>query len=334
MKLDSVDAFVEPQFEVLRDMSAFVGQHLNLLTDPSTAWQPSDYLPDFTTEDWRDRLDAFRGSAMALSDELLVVLVGNMVTEEALPNYAVSLNLLADDQIGTSSDPWSKWLRGWTAEENRHGDLLNAFLRLTGRVDMRAVEVTVHNLIANGFNPNTHPNPYAGLIYTSFQERATRISHMNVGELAQRNGDAHLGRICKRIAGDEARHETFYTRVMSEVMERDAERGVLVFREMLRRIVSMPGRLMDDCKRSDLFDRFASIAQRLKVYTINDYAGIFRHLVATWKVPTLALSGKAADAQEFLCRQAGRLESLAETVSDEVAKQESTTFSWIQGRQI
>ena len=97
MKLDSVDAFVEPQFEVLRDMSAFVGQHLNLLTDPSTAWQPSDYLPDFTTEDWRDRLDAFRGSAMALSDELLVVLVGNMVTEEALPNYAVSLNLLADD---------------------------------------------------------------------------------------------------------------------------------------------------------------------------------------------------------------------------------------------
>ena len=331
---ESVDAFVEPQFELLRGLSAFVGQHLNLLTAPSDAWQPSDYLPDFTAEDWRDRLERFRGPALELSDELLVVLVGDMVTEEALPNYAVSLNLLADDQVGTSPDPWARWLRGWTAEENRHGDLLNGYLRLTGRVDMRAVEVTVHNLIANGFNPKTHPNPYAGLIYTSFQERATKISHMNVGQLAQRNGDTHLGKICKRIAGDEARHETFYTRIMSEVMERDPERGVLVFGDVLRRIISMPGRLMDDGKDPDLFDHFAAVAQRAKVYTIYDYAGIIRHLVAAWKVPTLALSAKAAAAQEFVCKQADRLESLAEMVTDEVAKQEPAKFGWIHGRRV
>jgi acyl-[acyl-carrier-protein] desaturase len=333
-KLESVDAFVEPQFDVLRGMSAFVEQHLNLLTAPSDAWQPSDYLPDFSADDWRDQLETFRGPAAALSDELLVVVVGDMVTEEALPNYAVSLNLIADDRTGTSSDPWARWLRGWTAEENRHGDLLNAFLRLTGRVDMRAVEVTVQNLITNGFNPKTHPNPYAGLIYTSFQERATRISHVNVGLLAQRNGNSHLGKICRRIAGDESRHETFYARMMGEVMTRDPERGVLVFREMLRRIISMPGRLMGDGGDPSLFDGFAAVAQRSSIYTVYDYAGIIRDLVDAWKVPTLAVSGKAAAAQEFLCKQADRLESLAEMVTDDVAKLEPATFSWIYGRRV
>ena len=113
-----------------------------------------------------------------------------MVTEEALPSYSVALNGLVRDQEGTSPAPWARWLRGWTAEENRHGDLLNAYLRLTGRVNMRAVERTVHHLIANGFNPKSHADPYNLLVYTSFQERATRISHGNVGRSAARQGDA------------------------------------------------------------------------------------------------------------------------------------------------
>ena len=107
-----------------------------------------------------------------------------MVTEEALPSYSVALNGLVRDQEGTSPAPWARWLRGWTAEENRHGDLLNAYLRLTGRVNMRAVERTVHHLIANGFNPKSQTDPYNLLVYTSFQERATRMSHRNVGRMA------------------------------------------------------------------------------------------------------------------------------------------------------
>ena len=99
------------------------------------------------------------------------------------------------DFHGDAPTPWAKWLRGWTAKENRHGDLLNAYLRLTGRVDMCAVEVTVQHLLANGFNPKTHPDPYNGLIYTSFQEAATRISHSNVGKLVALQGDANLGKL-------------------------------------------------------------------------------------------------------------------------------------------
>ena len=155
---------------------------LSLLADINKAWQPSDFLPDLNREDWREAVQRMREPAQALSDEILVVLVADMITEEALPSYAISLNLLAQDYTGVSANPWAKWMRGWTAEENRHGDLLNAYLRLTGRVDMRSVEFTIHHLLNQGFNPNAYPELYGGLVYTSFQERATRISHNNVGK--------------------------------------------------------------------------------------------------------------------------------------------------------
>src|SRR5439155_17103160 len=203
-----------------------------------------DYLPDLSAEDWLAQLQNFREPARQLDDELLVVLVADMVTEEALPSYSVALNLLANDPTGTSDEPWARWLRGWTAEENRHGDLLNAYLRLTGRVDMRAVEVTVHHLLNNGFNARAYPDLYGGLVYTAFQERATKISHANVGKLAGGEGDAALAKICQRIAGDEARHEAFYTKAMGKVMDEDPEGGMISIGSMLRRVIAMPGRLM------------------------------------------------------------------------------------------
>jgi len=309
-----------------------VEQNLSLLLPIAEAWQPTDYLPDLTKDDWQDQLRDFREPAQALTDEVLVVLVGDMVTEEALPNYAIALNYIAQDLEGTSPAPWARWMRGWVAEENRHGDLLNAFLRLTGRVDMRAVEVTVQHLIADGFNARAGQDPYAGLIYTSFQERATKISHSGVGRLAQKNGDKNLAKICGKIAADELRHETFYTRMMGEVMKRDPERGVLVFYDMMRRIIAMPGRNMTDGKDPDLFDHFAQVAQRLEVYTVRDYAEVFQYLVDLWGVAALPLSGRAAAAQEFLCLQPKRLESMADAVSRKIARQPRERFSWIHDR--
>ncbi len=62
--------------------------------------------------------------------------------------------------------------RQWVAEENRHGDLMNKYCYLSGKVNMRAVEVTIQNLIGSGMNPKTDNNPYNGFVYTSFQVRA------------------------------------------------------------------------------------------------------------------------------------------------------------------
>jgi acyl-[acyl-carrier-protein] desaturase len=320
------------QREVLKGLSEVVRDNLSLLTPPEKAWQPTDYLPDLAAPDWHDQLAAFRAPASGLSDEVLVVLVGDMVTEEALPSYSVSLNIIAEDTEGTSDAPWARWLRGWTAEENRHGDLLNAFLRLTGRVNMRAVEVTVHHLLNHGFNPRTRNDLYAGLVYTAFQERATKISHNNVGLLAANEDNPALNAICRRIAGDEARHEMFYTRMMGAVLEHDPEGGTITAADMLRRVIAMPGKLMYDGKDPDLFDHFAAVAQRMEVYTVRHYAGIVRHLVHTWRIAERQLAGKAARAQEFLCRHAERLEALADGVAEKVAASPRVPFHWIHDR--
>lgn len=152
------DVFAD-HLDVIRAIEPAVEDNLDMLVPVERVWQPNDYLPDLEAENWREQIERFRKAAMTISDELLVVLFGDMVTEDALPSYAVSLNGLVRDQEGTSPAPWARWLRGWTAEENRHGDLLNAYLHLTGRVNMRAVERTVHHLIANGFNPKSHTDP-------------------------------------------------------------------------------------------------------------------------------------------------------------------------------
>jgi acyl-[acyl-carrier-protein] desaturase len=320
------------QREVLRGLEPAVGENLSFLAPIDKAWQPTDYLPDLTAEDWREQMEQFRGPARELSDPVLVVLVADMITEEALPSYAVALNNLAEDPTGTADRPWAKWLRGWTSEENRHGDLLNAYLRLTGRVDMRAIEVTIHHLINNGFNARAHPDLYGGLVYTAFQERATKISHANVGRLAANGGDAALNKICLRIAGDEARHEAFYTTMMGRVYDQDPEGALIVTMGLLRRVIAMPGRLMYDGKDPDLFDHFAAVAQRLGVYTVTDYAGIVEHLVRTWKVAERSASGKAARAQDFLCKHAEKCHSIADQVAEQAAKQPPVAFSWIFDR--
>ena len=318
--------------EVIVAIEPAVAGNLSLLLPLDRAWQPTDYLPDLEMVSWRDEIEEFRTAAENISDELLVVLVGDMVTEEALPSYSVALNGLVRDNEGTGLMPWARWLRGWTAEENRHGDLLNAYLRLTGRVHMRAVERTIHGLVANGFNSGSQADPYSLLVYTAFQERATRVSHGNVGRIAARHGDPHLARICGVIAGDEARHETFYTRMMSEVLEHDPPGGILAFRSMLRGRIAMPGRFMDDGKDPDLFDHFAIVAQRTNVYTVRDYASIIEHLVTAWDIAGRSVTGEAARAQDELCRQAERHLRLAERTASALAKQPPRAFSWIRDR--
>ena len=87
---------------------------------------------------------------------------------------------------------------------------------------MQAVELTIQNLIGSGMDPKTDNHPYLGFIYTSFQERATKISHGNTAAHAAQYGDKQLGKICAAIAGDEARHEKAYTKIVDELFRKCA----------------------------------------------------------------------------------------------------------------
>ncbi|MDG3003435.1 acyl-ACP desaturase [Paludisphaera mucosa] len=317
---------------VLESMQNYVEGNLSLLISVEQSWQPTDYLPDLTGDDWSENLKRFRQEALCLPDDLLVVLVGNMITEEALPNYAISLERVARDPTGTTDTPWAVWLRGWTAEENRHGDLLNAYLRLTGRVDMRAVEVTTQNLIRNGFSSGHEGDPYSGLIYASFQERATRLSHGNLARLASARGEANLAKICRKIAADEARHEIFYTRAVNELFDRDPEGAILAYRTTLKKLVAMPGSRMDDGRGPGLFDHYTATVQRTGVYTSRDYAAIIRHLNTAWGLENRSFSGKAAKIQDYLCLQPERYERLASEIESRAVGQPPFPFSWVHDR--
>lgn len=320
--------------EVIRSIEASVGEHIDALLKPvEESWQPSDLLPSLTDPDWLDNLRALREGAQALPDDLLVVLVGDMVTEEALPTYQTWLNRLhgVTDETGTSLTPWARWSRGWTAEENRHGDLLNRYLLLTGRVDMRAIEVTIHHLLNQGFDPQTENDPYLGFVYTSFQERATRISHRNVATLAHRAGDETLHRICGIIAGDEARHEKAYKLFMTLIFEADPVGAITAFATMMKRKIVMPAVMMRDGSDETLFARFSRVAQRTGVYTALDYADIVEDLVRHWNIERIpGLSDLAARSQDYLCGLADRYRKLA----DRVLVPGPDQFSWIFNRQV
>ena len=115
-------------------------------------------------------------------------------------------------------------------------------------------------------NPKTENNPYLGFVYTSFQERATKISHGNTARFAKDHGDETLAKICGIIAADEGRHEIAYQRIIDEVMKRDQDGAVLAFADMMKKQIVMPAHLMDDGEHRartgrDLFSDFATVAE-------------------------------------------------------------------------
>lgn len=314
-----------------------------LLETGEKAWQPQDYLPDLSQEGWEESVKELREMAAEVPDDVMVTLVGDMITEEALPTYQTLLNTFegCDDPTGTSDSAWAKWSRGWTSEENRHGDLLNKYLYLTGKCDMRNIEVTIQHLITNGFNPMAKKDPYRGFVYTSFQERATKISHGNVGKLARDSGDKNLHRICAKIAGDEGRHENAYQQFCEEILKRDPEGLIFEFGDVMRGQIVMPAENMEDGISSTLYEDFSEVAQRLGVYTAIDYAEIIGHLVKRWDLENLeGLSGEAEKEREYICKLPERYKKLAERSMNKQKKLEQTTgklpakkqFGWIYNR--
>jgi len=338
------DKFLYPKHvEVITDIAPIADEMVNeiLLETGEKSWQPQDYLPDLSQDGWEDEVKELRAMAQELPDEVMVVLVGDMVTEEALPTYQTLLNTFegCDDPTGDSDTPWAKWSRGWTSEENRHGDLLNKYLYLTGKCDMRAIEVTIQHLITSGFNPGAQQDPYRGFVYTSFQERATKISHGNVGRLAGRSGDANLKRICAKIAGDEARHEKAYQLFSQEILNRDPEGLIMTFGDMMRGQIVMPAELMTDGADPSLYENFSAVAQRLGVYTAIDYADIIGHLVKRWDLENIeGLSAEADKEREYICKLPNRYRKLAERSMNRkkgvIEEEPEKAFSWIYGRTV
>ncbi|MCB9082359.1 MAG: acyl-ACP desaturase [Lewinellaceae bacterium] len=302
----------------------------DFLTPVEEIWQPSDFLPDSLNKDFLPDIKLLQESARELPYEYMVVLVGDCITEEALPTYESWLMGMQGVEQG-DHEGWSRWVRAWTAEENRHGDLLNKYLYLSGRINMREMEVSTQYLIHDGFDIGTGADPYRNFVYTSFQELATNISHRRTATLAKKYGNSHLSKLCGVIAADEMRHARAYKSFVSRIFEIDPSEMMLALEDMMRKKIVMPAHFLRETGGmiGNTFSHFSDAAQRLGVYTTQDYIDILDGLVKEWAIDKVQdLNDAGERARDYLMKLPERLRRIAErTRIPELDYQ----FSWVAG---
>lgn len=292
-------------------------------------WQPADLLPDSSSENFHEEIQEIQSLCGEMNYDLFITLIGDTITEEALPTYESWLMSMqgVDQQIPSG---WTQWVRSWTAEENRHGTLLNQYLYLSGRVNMRQMQVSTQYLIADGFDIQTGNDPYRNFVYTSFQELATNVSHRRVASLSKKSGNIRLAKICGVIAADEARHAAAYSEFVKGIFSIDPSEMMLAFEDMMKKKIVMPAHFMRESgqKMGELYANFSSAAQRAGVYTTQDYIDIFIGLLEDWNLENIrGLNDKAERARDYLLKLPDRLQRISERIK---LSEEVYAFNWIK----
>jgi acyl-[acyl-carrier-protein] desaturase len=309
-----------------KNVDSFVDQYL---IPVEKIWQPTDFLPNSQSDTFFDEVKELREIAKDLPYDFWVTLVGDTITEEALPTYESWL-MDVEGIDNVERNGWSKWIRQWTGEENRHGDLLNKYLYLSGRVNMREVEMTTQHLINDGFDIGTGRDPYKNFVYTSFQELATYVSHNRVAQMAKKYGDNKLSKMCKMIAGDEMRHHHAYSEFVNRIFQVDPSEMMLAFQYMMKAKIVMPAHFLRESgeKISTAFEQFSDSAQRIGVYTAADYVDIMQKLIEKWEIDKISgLTDEAEKARDYLMKLPGRMAKISERL---VIPKESHIFKWVE----
>jgi len=163
------------------------------------------------------------------------------------------------------------------------------------------------------------------------------VSHGNTARLAKESGDPVLARICGTIAADEKRHEHAYSKIVEKLLEVDPTGAMVAIGKMMERKITMPAHLMYDGEDPRLFEHYAAVAQRVGVYTANDYADILEFLIGRWRLEKLeGLRGEGKWAQDYVCGLAPRIRKLQERADERARKMKprGVKFSWIFNKEL
>jgi acyl-[acyl-carrier-protein] desaturase len=200
------------QSGLLYELEPVVAENLERHIALAKPWMPHDYVPwsqgrDFAFlggEDWSpedSKLDPVAKTAMIV----------NLLTEDNLPSYHREIAT----RFGRDG-AWGEWVGRWTAEEGRHGVALRDYLVVTRGVDPVELENLRMLHMTAGYDSGDK-TPLQAVVYVSFQELATRVSHRNTG---RSTGCPLAEQLLARIATDENLHMVFYRNLVAAALER------------------------------------------------------------------------------------------------------------------
>lgn len=237
-----------PNIELLRALEpvaeTLINRHLSMTKD----WNPHDYIP------WSEGKNYYALGGQdwdpdqaKLSDVARVAMVQNLLTEDNLPAYhrEIAMNFSMDSA-------WGYWVNRWTAEENRHGISIRDYLVVTRNCDPVELEELRVEQMTRGFSPgqNAQGDLFAeslfdAVMYVSFQELATRVSHRNTGKACN---DPVAEQLLARISNDENLHMIFYRDVSAAGLDIAPNQAI----KSVHRILSnfrMPGSTVPEFRR-------------------------------------------------------------------------------------
>jgi acyl-[acyl-carrier-protein] desaturase len=234
--------------QLLHELEPVVETNLNRHLSMAKNWNPHDYVP------WSDGKNYYAlGGAdwdpeqSKLSEVAQVAMVQNLLTEDNLPSYhrEIAMNFGMDGA-------WGSWVNRWTAEENRHGIALRDYLVVTRAIDPVELEKLRLEQMTRGFSPGQNKQGdlfaeslFDSVIYVTFQELATRVSHRNTGKACDEKIADHL---LARVSADENLHMIFYRDVSEAGLEIAPNQAMKSVHRVLRNFV-MPGYTVPEFRR-------------------------------------------------------------------------------------
>jgi acyl-[acyl-carrier-protein] desaturase len=305
----------ENKVHVLNNLEDKVKEWMNSHITKRKLWLSSDYLPsDEKMDDNHDKvIDKLRKRVQGIKDSVRVAVAVNLLTEEGLPHF----HRLIAKYLGDDSS-WSRWNYMWTAEEDRHGNVLRDYVRDGRLFRFREIEMMQFHYLESGFNPGWDNDPYKVFVYTTLQERATQTSHKNTAKHVVED-EPLLGGILNSIAQDEAKHFTFYRNVFKSILELDPNNALLSAADIMPSI-DMPGISMPN------FRDMADVIRRTGIYGPRDYIKIVEEAIMFWEIELITgVNDLAAKAQEKILSIPKRLEKVAEYIEQKTG---SKTFSF------
>jgi acyl-[acyl-carrier-protein] desaturase len=301
------------KLEVLQDLEEKVRELMETHERKRELWFPSDVLGPAPDEDPDAHLAELRARAEGIPDPARAALALNLLTEEGLPHFHRLLAVyLGDDSF------WRSWNNLWTAEEDRHGQVLHDYARDTRILQQRKLEEMQFEYLRAGFHPEWDRDPYRVFAYTTVQERATQFSHSETGKIVGEY-EPRLASILTQVAKEEARHYTFYRTVFEEILKRDPDQA-LHSASFILPAIDMPGVTMPG------FKDLADVIRRAGIYGPRDYLRIVQEQIRYWKIESLeGLNELGRKAQEKILGIPARLKRIAEYME---TRSKAKTFSF------